>query len=519
MLTIFRKLTIFNRLTLFKNFSIFNRLTIFKTLAARTLTPTIQHLALLFSLGCLLYFSGNASLAVTDPVESNYTETAAEMLASGNYLSPLIYGNYWYDKPILFYWELLAAFKIFGIQEFSARFFPALSGIAGLFLTYGFASRIYDRKTGLTAAVILGTSLEYWLLSKTIITDGALFLFFNASLICFYLAYTTGQKNYYYGCYLSSALAVLTKGPIGLLLPGLIILVFLAWQHDLARLKQMKLAIGSLLFILLGGSWYYLMYLQHGQAFLDVFFGVHNFLRATVSEHPRWDVWYYYLGIFFIGFFPWCFTLPLALHKYYQLRQWPQLEATTRFLWLWALIVNLFFQAMATKYTTYTFPALLPLSILAARLLLTRTHSIKTLAGMALVLYTTLTFLIAIPLCQDRYSAKPLAAALAQQLQAEDLLVQYGDYKTSLVFYTRHLVYKLESEAAIEADKPKAMSWSSKNVMPFLAFEDLPEDKNIYLILDERKITSFPKELQPDEWILWQKTPAGSIYYRPRSRR
>jgi hypothetical protein len=84
--TIFKTLTSFNKLTILKNFSIFNRLTIFKKLAARILTPTGQHLALLFGLGCLLYFSGNASLAVTDPVESNYTETAAEMLASGNYL-------------------------------------------------------------------------------------------------------------------------------------------------------------------------------------------------------------------------------------------------------------------------------------------------------------------------------------------------------------------------------------------------------------------------------------------------
>ena len=78
----------------------------------------------------LLYVLGNNFLVITDPVEGNYAETAREMLAAGDYFSPQIYGNYWYDKPIMFYLELIAAFKLFGLSDFSARFFPGrlLSG-------------------------------------------------------------------------------------------------------------------------------------------------------------------------------------------------------------------------------------------------------------------------------------------------------------------------------------------------------------------------------------------------------
>ena len=146
------------------------------------MTTTKKHIWLLIALG-LLFFLGNQAIAVTDPVESNYTQTAAEMLASGDYVSPRIYGNYWYDKPVFFYWELIAAFKIFGITDFAARFFPALFGILGMLMTYAFAKKIYDEKTGFLSAAILGTSFEYWLISKTVITDLTLFLFFNAVLI------------------------------------------------------------------------------------------------------------------------------------------------------------------------------------------------------------------------------------------------------------------------------------------------------------------------------------------------
>ena len=95
----------------------------------------------------VLYFWGNAQLPVTAPVEVNYAQTAMERCAAGDYLSPQIYGGYWYDKPIFFYWALIAAFSAFGVTDFAARFFPALFAAGGLLLTYAFARRIYDERT------------------------------------------------------------------------------------------------------------------------------------------------------------------------------------------------------------------------------------------------------------------------------------------------------------------------------------------------------------------------------------
>lgn len=101
---------------------------------------------ILLVLAAVLCLAANHLLVVTDPVESNYVLTAREMLASGDYVSPRIFGNYWYDKPVFFYWELIAAFKLFGVSDFAARFFPALFGIVGILLAYGFTAACTIRR-------------------------------------------------------------------------------------------------------------------------------------------------------------------------------------------------------------------------------------------------------------------------------------------------------------------------------------------------------------------------------------
>lgn len=158
----------------------------------------------------LLFLAGNELAAVTDTAESNYALTAREMVLSGDWMSPRIYGHYWYDKPIFFYWELALSFADFGFNEFAARLPSAVFGVASVLYTFWFSSKVYDRKTGWTAALILGTSLEFWLLSKAVVTDAALFFFMSVSIASFYLGYREDRK-YYFLCYAAAALAVLTR--------------------------------------------------------------------------------------------------------------------------------------------------------------------------------------------------------------------------------------------------------------------------------------------------------------------
>ena len=432
----------------------------------------------------VLYFWGNAQLPVTAPVEVNYAQTAKEMLAAGDWLSPQIYGNYWYDKPIFFYWELLAAFSLFGVTDFAARFFPALFAAGGLCLTYAFARRLYDERTAFWSTIILGTGVLYSVLAKLILTDMSLFVFFGGTLGAFFLGYYEGRRKYFYIAYACAGLGVLTKGPIGFLLPGLVILVFLLMRRDLAALGRIALPTGFLVFAAVCAPWYIYMYFVHGAEFVNTFLGIHNVLRATVSEHAQWDVWYFYLGIYFLGMFPWSFALPLALYRAWRVR--PFIDVRTQFLLAWAIVVPVFFQFMATKYPTYSFPAFLPTAILTARLLVHNNQRLlKAGAILGMGLYLAVVFIVTNYSERDgHFSGKGAAAILSQTMKEDDLLVCCGDYTATVPYYTGHMMYELATREEIAARAPKEMSWNSKNVMPFLPIDDLPHDRTVYLVVE-----------------------------------
>lgn len=446
-----------------------------------------------------LYFWGNGALPVTAPVEVNYAQTAKEMLAAGDFLSPQIYGNYWYDKPIFFYWELLAAFSVFGVTDFAARFFPALFAAAGLGLTYAFARRLYDERTAFWSALILGTSVLYSFLAKLILTDLSLFVFFGGTLAAFYIGYRERRRSFFYIAYACAGLAVLTKGPIGFLLPGLIILVFLIAARDLSALGRVCLPTGLLVFAAVCAPWYVYMYLVHGADFVNTFLGIHNVLRATVSEHAQWDVWYFYLGIYVLGMFPWSFALPLALFRAWRVR--PVVETRTLFLLVWAIVVPVFFQMMATKYPTYSFPAFLPTAILTARLLAQNTRVLKAGAIVGMGLYLAVVFAATNYAGRDgHFSGKGAAAILSRTMQTDDLLVCYGDYTATVPYYTGHTMYELATREEIAARAPREMSWNSKNVMPFLPIDELPADRTVYLVLERHAFDAFEENFAGQGW-------------------
>ncbi|MCI1750770.1 MAG: glycosyltransferase family 39 protein [Megasphaera cerevisiae] len=481
-----------------------------------------NYLLILLAISLWICFIGNNQLLITDPVESNYTLTAKEMLAAGDYISPRIFGNYWYDKPIFFYWELIAAFSMFGMTEFAARFFPALFGVAGIFLAYFFTGRIYDKKTAFVTALILITSLEYFYISKAVITDMTLFVTFSATLISFYLAYSEKKTYFYYIAYACAGISVLTKGPVGLVQPGLIILLFLIWRRDMKALLHMKLLTGLCLFTISTGLWYIPMYIMHDGNFVSQFIGVHNILRATVSEHPRYDVWYYYIIIFFMGFFPWVLTLPLAVQKY---RIWDKLhqgryicqrvcapsalDMRQQFLISWVIVVFVFYQCVATKYVTYTFPYMIPIAIGFAVYLRDHKKIIQVIAGISIAGYTALTFLVAIPACRDA-SAWDAAQIVRAAADNTSCVVTYGGrYPVSLAYYSGYAAKRLKPAADIPEVLPGNISWNAKNVMPFLAIEEIPVSGSVIAVIHEKEKKVFLEEI-PGQW---QQIGKGGVWY------
>lgn len=462
----------------------------------------------LFIAALILFFMGGWLFPITDPTESVYALTAKEMLAADDWLSPRIYGDFWFDKPIMFYWELLIAYKIFGVNEFASRFFPAVFATLGLFMTYFFGAKLYGKKIGFAAAIILATSLEYWYIAHAVITDMTLLLMFSITLISFYLGYRADNPRLYLISFAASGVAVLTKGPIGFFLPGLIILIFLVWQDDLLHLKKLFRVKNFLLFAAVISIWYLPMTFIHGVEFLENFLGVHNFLRATVSEYPQTNVWYYYLLISLIGFFPWSILLIFGAIKNF--KRLPTLDTPEKFLLVWALTVVIFFQLCATKYVTYTLPAMVPAVILIAKYFVNRWKIFIRAATSLLIIYPLFMFLVALPLAEDN-SGRNEAELLSMLINDKTCVVSYNKvYPASLVFYTDEKIYRLETKENFDKFKPQKMSWTSKNVMPFMTFEKLPADKKILAVVNVNYTKSF-LDNAPGKWKVVGEIPHSTF--------
>jgi 4-amino-4-deoxy-L-arabinose transferase-like glycosyltransferase len=321
---------------------------------------------LLFFTTAIFFLLFNSHIPVTDPVEGNYALTGKEMLMSGDWLSPRIYGQFWYDKPIMIYWLILLCYKLFGINEFAARFPAAIFSILSVCFIYWFTYRIYkNMRIALLSALVLATSLEYWILAKMIITDAVLFFFTSVSMATFYLGLLDKGYKWYIIAYTTAALAVLTKGPVGIILPGITIFIYIAVGRRWGLLKELYLMHGAAVFLLVATPWYLYMYLQHGNDFINSFLGLHNYIRATVSEHPKDNVFYYYLVLFPLSLLPWTgvfLRMAVSVVKEFKLSH-------VNYLVVWPAVTIIFYTVMATKYPTYVFPATFPVAILIGRYL------------------------------------------------------------------------------------------------------------------------------------------------------
>lgn len=311
-------------------------------------------LLILFVAG-LITFSHLGSLPLFDPDEPVYAETAWEMLQSQDFISPRIYGDFWYDKPPMYYWLVAGSFKLFGVGEFAARFPSALLAVIGAIVVYLSGRKLFNDRAGLLSALILTTSLEYFYLSNAAVTDMTLTFFLTAALLSF-------LHKHYYMFYGWIALAVMTKGPVGIVLCGGIVGLYLLCTGNLGLFKRIKVYRGLTLFAVIALPWYLMMFYYHGMDFVDTFLGFHNITRFLQPEHSSGTLWYYYIPVLIFGFFPWTPFMIQAVCA--ALRENGQNRNHSIFLVIWATVIFLFFTLSQTKLISYILPMYPPLALL-----------------------------------------------------------------------------------------------------------------------------------------------------------
>jgi len=343
-------------------------------------TPWLMDLIFLALLFSLFYFIWLGSYPLFTPDEGRYSEVAREMLTTGDYITPHVNSIVFLDKPILYYWLQAIALKILGVNEWAVRFFPALIGVAGCLITYACGKLLFDRRTGLLSATILATSPLFFGTAHYADLNLEVAVFISSSLLFFItgIRLTEQQQSGHWAfisAYVCAALAILTKGLIGIVFPCLIVGSWLVLQWRWKTLQQVYLVSGLILMTILVLPWY-VMVQQANPDFFHYFFIVQQFTRfvsAATFNNPT-PIWFYF-PVVLVGFFPWSIFVIQALYAAIKnCYQKNPLSSIYLFLLLWLGIVFAFFSVPQSKTVGYIVPIFPVLALLTGNFLAKQWH-------------------------------------------------------------------------------------------------------------------------------------------------
>ena len=279
-----------------------------------------QHLALLLTLSCLFLFLGLGELGLTDRDEGSNAEAAREMVETGNWVSPTLNYEPRFAKPAFVYWLMSGAYLLFGASEFSARFHSAVFGVGLIVLQYVFLRRLRDPMLALMSALMLFLNIEIVAIGRAAMMDSVLIFFTTLSLFCFWLGvHGEGRaRHLVWGFYLGMALGTLTKGPVGFMVPWLVVIPYLTVMRRWSQFWERGFPVlGMLLFFALATPWYVAMLAIHGDAYTASASAntIGRFL-TVIGGHGGTVL--FYVPVIAFGFFPWSGFLPVALYQAYQ---------------------------------------------------------------------------------------------------------------------------------------------------------------------------------------------------------
>lgn len=341
------------------------------------LGTTIAWLALL---GVTAYLWQLGSIGLIDETEPLFAGAARQMVETGDWLTPYFNESTRFDKPPLIYWLMAVSYHFIGSDEWAVRLPSALSAIALVaFCSYALRSFAGWYACWLGAG-ILALNLQAIVWGRIGVADMLLCACIGGTLLCFFCGYAANQpgrwhwwpRGWYWGMYCCCALAVLTKGPVGLVLPGIVVLSFVLYTGQWrAVLGEIGLPGGLLLLGAIALPWFAAIAREHGRDYIDTFFGYHNLERFTRVVNRHKGPWYFYFGVVALGFAPWSAYLPYALvRQQFWRRQWharqPRSAQLGLFATFWFAAVFCFFTAAATKLPSYTLPLLPAAAILVA---------------------------------------------------------------------------------------------------------------------------------------------------------
>jgi 4-amino-4-deoxy-L-arabinose transferase-like glycosyltransferase len=333
-------------------------------------------MALNNSAGIILVLSISLSLLcigaplrdLTFPDELRYAEISREMIESGNWILPSFNYQVYADKPPLFFWMMAASMTLFGMHILPAMLPSFLSAILTILMTYLLGKEMFHREVGLYSAWILSTFLLFIFMAQLVRMDMTLTLLITSALYLFYRALR--EKGHALRLaltgYLCTGTALLTKGPVGLMLPAFILLAYLYFKKEMYKIKNLYPVRGFLIMAALALLWIIPAGLEGGKAYLQEILLTQSAGRVIGSFAHAKPV-YYYLIYFPFLFVPWSIYLLLCFDPGLRAKL-SEDKGKNLFLICWVLGTLLFFSLVSGKIVIYLLPLTPALALLIARI-------------------------------------------------------------------------------------------------------------------------------------------------------
>jgi 4-amino-4-deoxy-L-arabinose transferase-like glycosyltransferase len=347
--------------------------------------------------GGVAYLWNLGRYGLIDETEPLFAEAARQMLLTGDWISPYFNREPRFDKPPLIYWLMGLAYQVVGVNSWGARLPSALSALGLLGFSF-FTLRRFGLPcppenspagdpglmrwwTTLLGCTLMALSPLLVIWGRTGVSDMLLTACISGSMFAFFWGYAQvdqpqRQQRWFLFFYILLGLGTLTKGPVAIVLPVLgivLFLLFLGKKTAIQVLQEARWLRGSLVVSAITIPWFLAITWQHGSAYVDDFFGYHNFERFTRVVNNHAAPWYFYLLIVLIGFLPFSVQLPQAmLHlRIWQRHQWqltPRSQQLGLFACCWFVSVFGFFSIAVTKLPSYVLPLMPAAAILVALL-------------------------------------------------------------------------------------------------------------------------------------------------------
>jgi 4-amino-4-deoxy-L-arabinose transferase-like glycosyltransferase len=343
-----------------------------------------------------LWFALLQQRAFWEPDEGRYAEIPREMVASGDWVTPRLNGLLYLEKPPLQYWATALAFEVFGQHQWTARLWIALTGLLGV-LFAGFVGRtMYGSKAGGYAAAMLASSVLYFAGAHVNTLDVGLTLFLELTVFSIVMAWRRGiaigeQKRWLLVAWAAMALAVLSKGVVGIVLPAAALAVYSVLYRDFSVWRKLAIGTGLPLFLAIAAPWFVAI-ARVQPDFLAFFFVHEHFTRFLTNEHQRFQPWWGFVPILLVGTMPWTLPMLSGLRDALRRRESRDEFAADAFLAIWCVVVFVFFSLSHSKLFLYILPMLPALALLGGRYLseLSPRAVMRQLAVIALIAFAVL---------------------------------------------------------------------------------------------------------------------------------